>query len=33
MGQNYFNSLSFSRKLQELGNCRFMDSGEFNGVD
>ncbi len=33
MGQNYFNSLSFSRKLQELGNCRFMDSSEFNGVD
>jgi len=33
MGQNYFNSLTFSRKLQELGNCRFMDSNEFNGVD
>jgi len=33
MGQNYFNSLSFSRKLQELGNCRFMQSSEFNGVD
>ncbi len=33
MGQNYFNSLSFSRKLQELGNCRFMESSEFNGVD
>jgi len=33
MGQNYFNSLSFSRKLQELGNCRFMESSEFDGVD
>ena len=33
MAQNYFNSLSFRRKLQELGNCRFMDSSEFDGVD
>ena len=33
MGQNYFNSLSFSRKLQELGTCYFMDSSEFDGVE
>ncbi len=34
MGQNYFNSLSFSRKLQELGNCRFMEASEFaSGCD
>ncbi len=30
MGQNYFNSLTFSRKLQELGTCRFMDAEEFS---
>ncbi|MDA3902794.1 MAG: ketol-acid reductoisomerase [Desulfuromusa sp.] len=30
MGQNYFNSLPFSRKLQELGTCRFMDADEFS---
>jgi len=30
MGQNYFNSLPFSRKLQELGTCRFMDAEEFS---
>jgi ketol-acid reductoisomerase len=29
MSQNYFNSLPFSRKLQELGTCRFMDVDEF----
>jgi len=29
MSQNYFNSLPFSRKLQELGTCRFMDADEF----
>ncbi|MFK5926489.1 MAG: ketol-acid reductoisomerase [Desulfuromusa sp.] len=29
MSQNYFNSLPFSRKLQELGTCRFMDAEEF----
>jgi len=29
MGQNYFNSLPFSRKLQELATCRFMDAEEF----
>ena len=33
MGQNYFNSLSFSRKLQELGTCYFMDNSEFEGVE
>ncbi len=33
MGSNYFNSLSFARKLDELGQCRFMDKAEFNGVD
>ena len=34
MGQNYFNSLSFSRKLQELGTCRFMEATEFaSGCD
>ncbi|MBE0585766.1 MAG: ketol-acid reductoisomerase [Desulfofustis sp.] len=34
MGQNYFNSLSFSRKLQELGTCRFMEAAEFaSGCD
>ena len=29
---NYFNSLTFSQKVQQLGQCRFMDSSEFNGV-
>ena len=29
MAQNYFNSLPFARKLQELGTCRFMDADEF----
>ena len=29
MGQNYFNSLTFSRKLLELGTCRFMEAEEF----
>lgn len=32
MGQNYFNSIPFRRKVQELGKCRFMDSSEFSGV-
>ncbi len=31
MAQNYFNSLPFSRKLQELGTCRFMEADEFSG--
>lgn len=30
MDKNYFNSLPFSRKLQELGTCRFMDAEEFS---
>lgn len=30
MDNNYFNSLSFSHKLQELGTCRFMDADEFS---
>ncbi len=33
MGQNYFNSLPLRLQLQELGQCRFMDSSEFNGVE
>jgi len=34
MGQNYFNTLSFRRKLDELGTCRFMDASEFaSGCD
>ncbi|MCL1945655.1 MAG: ketol-acid reductoisomerase [Chitinivibrionia bacterium] len=33
MGQNYFNSIPFSKKVRELGKCRFMDSNEFNGVE
>jgi ketol-acid reductoisomerase len=32
MSQNYFNSLSLRRQLQELAQCRFMDASEFNGV-
>jgi ketol-acid reductoisomerase len=31
MAENYFNTLSFSRKLQELSTCRFMDANEFSG--
>ncbi|MBU1340408.1 MAG: ketol-acid reductoisomerase [Proteobacteria bacterium] len=33
MGQNYFNSLPLRRQLEELSQCRFMDSSEFNGVE
>ncbi|MDR0304432.1 MAG: ketol-acid reductoisomerase [Chitinispirillales bacterium] len=33
MGKNYFNSIPFSKKVWELGKCRFMDSDEFNGVE
>jgi len=33
MGQNYFNTLPLREKLEELGQCRFMDASEFNGVD
>jgi len=31
---NYFNTLSLREQLDQLGSCRFMDSGEFdNGCD
>lgn len=33
MGQNYFNTLPLRIQLEELGQCRFMDSSEFNGVE
>lgn len=33
MGENYFNTLSLRQQLEELGQCRFADSSEFNGVD
>ncbi|MHB1013880.1 MAG: ketol-acid reductoisomerase, partial [Desulfurivibrionaceae bacterium] len=33
MGKNYFNSLPLRLQLEELGQCRFMDSSEFNGVE
>lgn len=33
MGQNYFNSLSWARKIEEISHCRFMDSSEFNGIE
>ena len=30
---NYFNSLSMSSKLDQLGRCRFMQRSEFaNGI-
>jgi ketol-acid reductoisomerase len=32
MGQNYFNTLPLRLQLEELGQCRFMDSSEFEGV-
>ncbi|MDP2756314.1 MAG: ketol-acid reductoisomerase, partial [Desulfurivibrionaceae bacterium] len=32
MGENYFNSLPLRLQLEELGQCRFMDSSEFDGV-
>lgn len=32
MGQNYFNTLSLRRQLEELSQCRLMDASEFNGV-
>ena len=31
--QNYFNTLTMAQKLDQLGRCRFMDRGEFNGVE
>ncbi len=33
MGENYFNTLPLRLQLEELGQCRFMDYSEFNGVD
>ena len=31
---NYFNQLSLAQKLDQLGQCRFMDQSEFDqGVD
>ncbi len=33
MADNYFNSLSLRRKIEELSKCRFMDPAEFNGVE
>jgi len=33
MGQNYFNTLPLRRQLEELSQCRFVDSSEFNGVE
>ncbi|MBI5559525.1 MAG: ketol-acid reductoisomerase [Deltaproteobacteria bacterium] len=33
MAQNYFNTLPLRIQLEELGQCRFMDASEFNGVE
>lgn len=33
MGENYFNTLPLRLQLEELGQCRFMDPSEFNGVE
>ncbi|MBC8208937.1 MAG: ketol-acid reductoisomerase [Desulfobulbaceae bacterium] len=33
MGSNYFNILPLRLQLEELGQCRFMDASEFNGVE
>ena len=33
MGENYFNSLPLRLQIDELGQCRFMESDEFNGVE
>ena len=30
---NYFNSLPFRLQIEELGQCRFMNKDEFNGVE
>lgn len=30
---NYFLSLTFRNKIKQLGQCRFMESSEFNGVE
>jgi len=32
MAENYFNSLPLRLQIEELGQCRFMESDEFNGV-
>ena len=29
MAENYFNTLPLRRKLEELGDCHFMDASEF----
>jgi ketol-acid reductoisomerase len=33
MPENYFNSLPLRLQLEELGQCRFMESDEFNGIE
>ncbi len=33
MSSNYFNSLPLRLQLEELGQCRFMDASEFDGVE
>lgn len=33
MSNNYFNSLPLRLQLEELGQCRFMDVSEFDGVE
>jgi len=33
MADNYFNTLPLRRQLEELSQCRFMDSSEFDGVE
>ncbi len=33
MARNYFNTLPLRLQLEELGQCRFMDPDEFNGVE
>jgi len=33
MAENYFNSLPLRLQIEELSQCRFMESDEFNGVE
>lgn len=33
MGTNYFNTLPLRKQIEQLSQCRFMDSAEFDGVD
>jgi ketol-acid reductoisomerase len=33
MSENYFNSLPLRLQVEELSQCRFMDSDEFDGVE